>query len=269
MACISELGQRLVDHLHKYCPAFVSGFLPGVSREFVQLSLSATNLTLPEDFYELYEWHNGTLDYFTHPIGSAEICEFNPIETIREAQAYSWDENAPPSYKQEKLLPFLTKQPNFFSIVLERNYEEEAHVVEVGESSNHGVLRYDCITTMLQSTVECFDVNAFYLGEDGYLAENPSLVAEVLRTRNPNTVAEAISDLQTGLSVYGLNDQLTESEYGLILIPVLSSLETLRVLRPSEAIELVKEHTIQLKEKKSYRALSAQEYLHEWLNEVT
>ncbi|MDX2212837.1 MAG: hypothetical protein SFY66_06060 [Oculatellaceae cyanobacterium bins.114] len=195
---------------------------------------------MPNDFYELYEWRNGNSIYFPHPIESAQICDLCSVENIYEEQAITWGESNIPKYKQNDLLSFVAREGDFFSIVLERNYEEEAHIVEVGESSNHGVLRYDSITTMLHSTVECFDINAFYLGEDGYLAENPSLVAEVLRTRNPKTVAEATSDLQSGLSVYGLDDRLAESEYGLLLIPVISSLETLRVLRPSEAITLVK-----------------------------
>lgn len=266
MTKIFELGDRLLNFLQALSPEFAQGFHPGISRTEVDAMLAPLDYTLPDDFYELYEWRNGHSEYFHQPI-SAEICQFSSINFVAQDKEWEIWEDEAPTYKGLQLLPFIEKDGRYFAITLGRSYNKNAHVIYVGREGET-TLRYDSITSMLASTVECFERDAFYVNDKGQLEKNVCCAAEILRKNNPKTLAEAMSDVLDGLNTYGLDDESDQDSYSALVSPFLSGLETLRMLRSPEAIAVVQTGLAGLEHKSSDRAYSAKYTLNRWLSDV-
>lgn len=267
MTNLSELGQRLLNSLQSFSPTFSQGFHPGISRQAVNAALEPLKYALPNDFYELYAWRNGHSDYFNQPVGSAMICQFSSINFVAEFKEWEiWGDEAP-TYKGRSLLPFVEEDSRYFAIAMGRSYNDEAHIVHIGREGET-TLRYDSITSMLTATIRCFEENAFYVNENGFLNEDYRSSAEILRSENPNTLAEAISDVMAGLEVYGLDDEPDQDSYSTLVSPFLSGLETLRILRSSETIVVVQTALDRMEHKSSDRAYSAKYTLNRWLSDV-
>jgi hypothetical protein len=122
---------------------------------------------------------------------------------------------------------------------------------------------------MLASTVECFERDAFYLDDEGWLTENPGLTAEILRKHNPKTSAEAMAGIMTGLDIYGLDEESDHDHYSVLIRPLLSGLATLRRFKSPEAEDLVRTALARLENKSSDRADAAKIYGYgRWLSDV-
>jgi hypothetical protein len=267
MTQISEATTQLLVYLERYTPEFAKEFNPGISEAEIQNLLNSVEYDLPNNFYELYRWRNGHPDYFNQPLESAQICQFSPIKMVAENRKWNWWESSPPKYKHNSILPFIQDDSRFFGVVLGRSYEYSAHIVHVGREGQC-TLRYDSIEAMLGSTVECFEKNAFYTDDEGWLEENTVLAAEILREFNPQTLAESMLDVMAGLEVYGLDDESDQDSYSILVNPFLSGLETLRILRSPEAIVVVQTALARLETESSDRAYSAKYTLNRWLSDV-
>ncbi len=268
MTNLSKIADKLLSYLQVYTPDFAKDFNPGISRLKVEEILSPIQYTLPDDFYELYQWRNGHPEYFNQPLESGYICQFSSVEQVSENKQWDWYGKMPPIYKGCTTLPFIDDGSRFFAIALGRSYQTESHIVYVSAFTDHPILRYDSISSMLMSTVECFEARAFYRNNEGQLQEEFQLSAEILRNNNPKTIAEAMSDVVTGLDIYGLNDEVNQESYSALIKPCLSGLETLRPMRPPEAISIVQSSLTRLQGKSSDRAWSARYGLSNWLRDV-
>jgi hypothetical protein len=268
MTNLSKMADQLLSYLQVYTPDFAKDFNPGISRLKIEEVLSPLQYTLPDDFYELYQWRNGHPEYFKQPLASAYICQFSSIEQVSGNKQWDCYGKTQTIYKGHITLPFIENGPQFFAIALERSYQTEAHIVDVDAFADHPILRYDSITSMLTSTVECFEARAFYLNNEGQLQEEFQLSAEILRNNNPRTIAEAMSDVMTSLDIYGLNDEVSQESYSALIDSCLSGLETLRPMRPPEAISIVQSSLTRLQGKSSDRAWSARYGLSNWLRDV-
>lgn len=267
MSRIGELGQRLLDSLQKISPEFCRGFYPGVAEDEVLATLEPLNYLLPKDFFDLYEWRNGHSEYFTQPVESAMICQFSPIHLVAEDKQWEiWGEEAP-TYKSSFLVPFIEEDSRYFAVVVERTYDHEAHIVHVSREGET-TLRYDSITSMLSSTVRCFEEDAFYIDQEGWLAENYELSAKILREENPHALAEATLDVMSNLDVYGLDDLIDDDSYINLSKVFLLGLATLRRLKPPNVIEVIQIALSRLHDVSSDRGYAAQYALNRWLNDV-
>jgi hypothetical protein len=268
MTKISELGFQLLSYLQRLTPDFAQGFHPGISCGEVNTALEPLDYTLPNDFYELYEWRNGHSDYFHQPISLGMICQFSSINFVAQDKKWEiWDDE-PPTYKEQLLLPFIEKDSKYIAIALGRSYCDEAYIVDVSREGETR-LEYDSITSMLASAVECFERNAFYPNDEGWLTENPGLTAEILRKHNPKTEAEVLSDVIAGLDIYGLDEESDQDHYSFLISPLLSGLATLRRFRSPEAVDVVRTALARLEHRVSDRAYSAKVYGYgRWLSDV-
>lgn len=266
MTNLTNAIEKLTSHLQRKLPGFVEEFQPGISFAEIQSALSTLEYTLPDDFYELYQWRNG------HPDGSRQslgpVYDFNPIELIVQEKDWSSFGDSPPMYKGRQNLPFITNNSEFFSIVLGRSYAEQSHIVFVDELGET-VLQYDSITSMFESIADCFELGAYYLNDDGWIEENSALSSEVLRSRNPKTIVEAMVDIQNVVDTYECDDNENSENYSKITTMLSSALQTLRRFRPPEAIKLVQSVLGRLEDvAPSKRTNAARFTLNAWLQDV-
>jgi hypothetical protein len=272
MSDISVLGDRLLQFLHSSFPEYVEGFLPGISTNETCLSLAELTQALPDDFYELYEWRNGSTEYFPQPFFSGDICQFNPIEAILADMKWEEYADAVPTYKGHPSLPFITINSEFVVIVLGRSYSEDAHIAfvdEVGES----YLYCDSIVSMLEATVECFLTGAVTINSSGYVEEDEGLSSEIWRNQNPRSLTEAMSDLRLALEfvtshINGTEEEKEASEYSSVISSLIAALRTLRRLRPPHAIEMVQDTLAMLQRVSSEETQGLEFTLSRWLEET-
>ena len=265
MAKLSDMGQQLLQWLQLYIPGFAEEFQPGISRAEVQSALGSLKFELPDDFYDLYEWRNGHPDDSRQSVGP--VYHFNPIDLVAEEKNWAWWGSNSPKYKGYSTLPFITDNSEFFAVALGRSYQDDAYVIYVDRVGGT-YLRYDSVTSMMASTIECFMSNAYYLNDEGWIEENHLLSAEILRSKNPRTLAEAMVDLRDAINIYGLDDESDSDRYSSMIAPLLSAMKTLHPLRLPESINMIQDHLARLQARTSDRATSSKMALHRWLNEL-
>ena len=268
MSDISDLGRRLIKSLKKKnFLDFSQGFMPGISYKEIDETLAPLNHELPDDFYELYRWRNGHTAYFMQPVENVDICQFMSIQCVAEYKKWDIWEEEYPTYKGLPLLPYIEEDSTYFAIAMGRSYKNEAHIVDVGREGET-TLRYDSISSMLASTVRCFEENAFYIDEKGWLAEKSYASSNILREENPYTLAESMLEFRETIDSYGFDNEVDDAHYSALVDLLWSSLATLKRLKPLECIELVQSTLSRLQNvPSSNRAFSAKYALNRWLKE--
>ncbi len=264
---LSVPGETLLSFVEPYFPEFVENFNPGISRSTIQSSLIGVDQALPNDFYELYEWKNGSLECFPQLYNSGDILEFSPLELILEDIKWDLYSDAPPTYKGCRLLPFIKIDSDTVALALGRTYPKEAHVAyidEVGECQ----LYCDSITSMMTSAVECFVNGSVTISSEGDIKEDYYLSSEIWRRNNPHTLAEAISALTSAIDICTSEAPVADREYSIALNSLTSALATLWRFRSLEAIVLIQNNLVQLKKINLARWGGIHLTLDEWLQEV-
>lgn len=267
MSNISVLGSSLLSFIEPHFPKFVQDLHPGISRSIIHLGLTGLEQALPSDFYELYEWKNGSPDCFPQLFNSGHILEFSPAELIFEEMKWELYGDAPPIYKGCCLLPFIKIDSDSVAIALGRDYSEAAHIIYINEVSELH-LYCDSITSMLASTVECFTSGSVTIDDEGNVEEDYQLSSEIWRRNNPYTLTEAISQLTSSINVCTLEESVEDREYSRALDSLTSALATLWRFRPPEAIRLLQDSLVKLKRINAARGGGLYLTLDEWLEEV-
>jgi hypothetical protein len=240
--------------------------VPHQTKKRYKSILTEIKPNLPNDFYELYEWRNGNSEYFPRSFSSGYVCEYNPINVVAEDMKWEWHNDTPPMYKGCITLPFITLDSEFVAIALGRSYAQEAHVVyvdEVGES----YLYCDSVTSMLESTIECFASGAVLISDEGCITENQQIISEIWRSRNPQTLAEAMLDFTQSLEVCQSEGTFGKSVYSNAITSLISALRTLRMLKPQEVIILAQDSLARIQQTSSDESKGLKFALDNWLRE--
>jgi hypothetical protein len=265
MSIISDLGDEFLQFF-RVVPEYTNKFAPGISRLTVQETLGLSEESLPEDFFLLYEWRNGYIDFCGDPrfnLASFAPFHFNSIETVVEENQWSWCDGDNPRYKQSEVLPFVSGDGLFWGIVLDRDYNKQPHVVYFSTMGDC-VLTYDSITTMLKTIVESFRVGALYF--DGDLIEkNNQLFSEVLSRNNPKVIAEVISGFEDNITSYGTDTDLDDEAYAIKCSSLWAALISLQYMPTPHMIKRCQIRIAELQGLSSSRAIGARESLARWI----
>jgi hypothetical protein len=268
MRDISALGESLLRYIEPHFPQFIQDLNPGISDFVLQSSVLGSGKVLPHDFYELYEWRNGSLDGFPKPFNSGYILDFTPIELVYEDMKWELYGNVPPSYKKFQLLPFIRIDSDAVAIALGSNYSEEAHVICITETCDI-ILYCDSITSMLTSTTECFESGSITINHEGVVSEDYHSCSEIWQKNNPLTVNEMVSNLELLINRCILDQlRIEDNSYHKALESLTSTLATLWRFRPPEAITLIQENLVALKRNSLARGSGVHLTLDKWLKDV-
>jgi hypothetical protein len=271
MSQVSNLGDSLFRFLNDYFPEYIEGFLPGLPLEVIESKLNSLAQALPDDFYDLYSWRNGSSEYFPQPFPSGDICQFNPLDTVVEEMEWEWFEGVLPLYKNYPVLPFITIDSEFIAIVLSRSYSEEAHIAYIDEEGD-AFLYGDSITAVLESTIECFLSHAVVADDSGCFEENITLSSKIWRDKNPCALRELMLDLNSALGqlvsdveqAAGIEDE----SYAMTIKILVSTLRALKRFQPPEAVSSVRSCLSILKESPSEKMRGLEFTLEQWLKEI-
>jgi Xaa-Pro aminopeptidase len=165
---IEEMLEQIFRIVTEIMPLSSNSLQPGISDERIRAKIAALPFDLPDSFYRLYKWRNGSnlyedcfFPFYTFiPIEEAVTVYFE----FREGEFAKWT-NWRPSW-----FPFLrfdTKEWLFLDI---DNNAIRRYFVEIGVKRT--ALMYDNLEDMIFKYLDAYQRKVFYVNDYGYLNYN-------------------------------------------------------------------------------------------------
>lgn len=186
MTILLEALERIMNWLQQHTPTYAASFQPGLTYEEIWEAVRPLNAELPNEFYELYQWRNGsgenqnTLFY--------PVMQFSPIDAaLFDSEWISEDlptEEGGFKYQGFRVFPFMCFEGSYYSVVLRNERRETSPVIWIPKGDNQVVLRYASITSMMLTFAECYETGAYYLNRQGYLEQRSQQVTEIFHKHN-------------------------------------------------------------------------------------
>ncbi len=206
MEILIEALEKIMNWLKKHQPEYAASFLPGLTSSEIEAAEAEFGYKLPEEIYALYQWRNGTEKdvkavCFPPPLQILPLstaieyskgCTEHILEDKNVLEESKWYETSP-------LFVFIQSNCDFCAVPIIDFHREKIPVVVLGEGELPSIL-YTNLTDMMLTLAECYETNAYYLGEDGYIEEDECKTAEVLRKYNNELNEKAISGFKSILS---------------------------------------------------------------------
>ncbi|MBD2197706.1 MULTISPECIES: HEAT repeat domain-containing protein [Calothrix] len=232
MSFLTETLERIFKHLQQYRPEVALLLKPGLTIEAIQSQIHDLPFCLPQEVYELYQWHNG-IDYsnlsknenFHLDINFIPGLDFLPLEeaikSSKEIEEFRNEYTSPEDENCHK--PWF---PIFGSDDLE-------YLIVFGDSVNNenspimhchlggGSLpkfQYPNLITFMMVVAECYETNAYYIVEPlesnyliSYLNEDVKKVAEIERQYFTDQVESVLTALSQSRAL--LDDKIFDILY--------------------------------------------------------
>jgi hypothetical protein len=166
----------IVPHLRK-----------GLDEAYIISEMKTTGLALHPDMLKLYSWHDGIEGSFSQSFWGnigAFITFDQSIQQINNLGDKNWQ------YKGEVvgsyLFPFTVDDYLFFCLNPESSYWGSIFIISPGFPIVEPIIIFDSITSMLQTTCDCFKYGAYYV-EGDYLEIDVYKQDEYAKKYNPNS----------------------------------------------------------------------------------
>lgn len=212
---------------------------PGLSRAEIDSFIGDSNLQLPQEIYELYQWRNGGMVNEWDYVGLFDIYHnsdgfypwgFIPFQGVvnKYISKSSWYANMEPEiFKRISAFPCISDFQNPAALEMflghescltgyvykDENYKYYPVVFRDFKGGGNTVLRlYSSLTNMMMTLAESYEI-AYYIGENGYLKKDKNKVLEVWRKYNSE---QLVTDVLTKLEQ--LEPLLPQLEMGFDLI---------------------------------------------------
>lgn len=183
MSTLTEALDRIFDWIVKNNPELALSLQPGLTREKIEQTLRNLPFQLPEEFYELYQWRNGTRE-------DCYIC-FLPGYTFLSLEQ-ALEEYIGINQYREDLLEFHEPEEIWYKLwfpvfmldakeylILFGSLEEKTSPVLRFVIADEPATRYPSLTNMMLAIAQCYEAGAYYLREDGYLEEDDQKADEI------------------------------------------------------------------------------------------
>lgn len=184
---LTESLEKIEKWWETYLQPTFRSLQPGLSREQVQQVLKNLPLTIPEELYTLYSWHNGQQ-------GTGPGVEFIPaysflslqdaVETYREMRKVSKKTGKegnkiwPPYY-----FPILSFQDSFYVVLC--GGEKPGSVLDLLLEDPEPGAAYPSISAFMQEIAENYDAGAYYVGNEGLLETDVDKIETVFKKYHP------------------------------------------------------------------------------------
>jgi hypothetical protein len=235
MSILTEALDRIMIWMQQHTPEYAVSFLPGLSLDQIMVSTEGFSFLLPNELYELYQWRNGTLretnslffpSFQFLPLSEAtkicqEICNDSVVGKLF-------------TFENQLLFPFMAEEGRHCAVqVCYATSMMTSPVVYLGKQGASSCIDYESLTSMMLTFAECYESEAFYMDDDGYVDENKCRVAEILCKYNPKIVGKALVDVQILLTDFEYNFETSNL--------ITNSLRTLKRFKPPGAYEILNE----------------------------
>jgi HEAT repeats len=225
MSDLTEALNRILNWLHinhwsRFKEIENSAYLlqPGLSRDEINFTIGDSNLELPEEIYELYQWRNGALiaewDYvdlfdINHNFAGFGPWGFMPFQslfTFYMQRQNSYARTKPAILKRISAFPCISDwlSPSALQIFCcregcmtgyvykDNNYESFPVVCIDYKGGSDTVLGlYASLTDMMLTIAESYET-AYYIREDGYLEKDTTKVLAIWQKYNSQKLVEGV-----------------------------------------------------------------------------
>jgi HEAT repeat protein len=230
MSPLTDALNRIETWFVKNQPKFALGLQPGLKREEIDEIVTQFPFPLPEELYELYEWHNGCKSF------GYVIPHYDNFFSLQQVLAcyqdyLSWDSEWNPHW-----LSILDGNGDYrYAVVVG---EETAPVWYIDPECGIEEICWNSLTDLMLAAAECYETNAYYISNEGYLEEDKQKVAEIQRKYNYRGTENFSSDesynpypptvaSQVDLSNPNALEQLTQALQAAPLSPDASTLQAM------------------------------------------
>ncbi|MFB6275049.1 MAG: HEAT repeat domain-containing protein [Halothece sp.] len=200
MKALTNALNRILHWHQQHHTEWVESKQPGLTTEEIKIKTQELPFRLPTEVYELYQWCNGTsgdvpffpsyrflsleeaVDLYHSEIKEVEIDKLQQEDyyDIAQLAPFSW-----PSFQNQYWLPIFDFDGEIYFLSCDTEQRDGAPVWYYFPESVFPRLYFSNLTSMLLAITECYETEAYYLDQQGFLEENELKVAPILRKYSP------------------------------------------------------------------------------------
>ena len=164
---------------------------PGLSPEEIQAKVSQLSLQLPQEMYELYQWHNGIASNITFEFATDFLPGFNFLSLDQALKHFNEIEN----YRQQVMslqgepghrpwFPVFSIDVQHLIVFGDVTPQETSPVFYLSTTIGQPIqIAYPSLANLLSIVAECYETGAYYFQTD--IVDNYGHLIEFLREDEP------------------------------------------------------------------------------------
>ena len=189
MSLLTDSLNQIKSWLEENFPQAAQSITPGLSISEIESKIQNLPFSLPEEFYELYQWSRGnyTSTIYTDIFGADDRMALNSLEyAMLVFRAFEDEfEECAVNYIGKPLFPIFGSDATFHCIVGDWEGKIPSPIVYVSEiiQTNHS---YVSLTSMIQTATESIQTNALDFNSRSYSKWDKEKYAEMLKQKEIN-----------------------------------------------------------------------------------
>lgn len=186
MSILTDSLERILYWFQQNQPSFASFLEPGLGEQDIRNIVEHEfPLLLPTEFYELYQWRNGTVygeDFAFFFPG----CIFHSLEyaldlyndLLEKATQFALTNNLASTriWNQGWLPIFTIDNEEYLCIIGSEEVSSTSPILSVFGGT---AVRYVSLTGMMQAVAECYETDAYYISEWGNLEVDEAMAEQI------------------------------------------------------------------------------------------
>ena len=220
MSSLMEALERIDNWFRQNRSEYVPLFQPGLTREVIEEKTKNLPFQLPEEVYELYQWHNGTLaglkwgqadlpvGYWFHPLEKPIELYFESMKLEEEMKEFY--ENTEGGWEGKfwntDWFPIFSHGNDTYHVTCGQDSIPVASIWYFYPEFVEPEFHYENLTAMMLTVAECYETEAYYLDEEGFIQEDELKVAQIKNKYNPGQDKSVLEKLKLEMTFEELND---------------------------------------------------------------
>jgi hypothetical protein len=184
MSTLKEALEQLTAWVKQHHPNLAASKRPGLTPDEIDSQSQNLPFQLSQEIRELYQWSN-ECNIFRSPYYFDEMLNFVPLQTAVR-------------YSQSSEAGYLSTQLNIPGFFMFSEFERWVHFAVCDEETISPILvvtddpytriAYTSITSMVLTSLECYEKGVFHVGKYGYFVLNKSLANEFKAIREKHNL---------------------------------------------------------------------------------
>ena len=191
MSLLTDSLNQIQTWLETNYPLAAESITPGLTLSEIESKIETLPFSLPEEFYELYQWSRGnslnTKTIYTDIFSADDATSLNSLEYAMEVfpDFVDEDEDCAVNYIGKPLFPIFGSDATFHCIVGDWEDKTPSPIVYVSEiiETNHS---YVNLTSMMLTAAESIQAKAIDFNTKTYKNWNEEKYAEIYFKHNSN-----------------------------------------------------------------------------------
>lgn len=202
MSQLTDSLNQIQTWLENNCPQAAETITPGLTLSEIESKIENLPFSLPEEFYELYQWSRGhsldTKSIYTYIFGADDATSLNTLEYAMEVFPDLVDEEfeeCAVNYIGKPLFPIFGSDATFHCIIGDWEDETPSPIIYVTEicETNHS---YVSLTSMMLTAAEALHENVIDFDNKNYSKWDEDKYAKIYLKHNSNILELSVKALK-------------------------------------------------------------------------